>query len=199
MLLTPRVAPPPSASLHVGLKATACIGHPLLGCSSPAMRDPEGIAPRIVLQLKPENVRKRKGYKNMILHQGFGRTFAKAAHLGSTRRTQMPLPPKSRPWETADERKYPSLCPAKKCRLSRPHGPVPTGSREVAGEAGARAQKMRLPLRFVQLRFSGLLYSHAVDMKRVTNKSESQKMGNNLAPKGRVRHDVRLHSGYRSR
>jgi hypothetical protein len=53
------------ARLHVVVTVTASIGHPLLGYSN-LEEIPEGVAPRLVLKLKPECHRKQNGYKNVI-------------------------------------------------------------------------------------------------------------------------------------
>jgi len=48
-----------------------------------------------IFERKPESVRKRNGYKNVIPYQGFERAFAKAARLESSRQTHTPFAPPS--------------------------------------------------------------------------------------------------------
>jgi hypothetical protein len=58
--------------VHVVVTVTASIGHPLLGCSR--VEDvPEGTAPRVVFNIKPESLRKHKAGKSVIDRSRFRR------------------------------------------------------------------------------------------------------------------------------
>jgi hypothetical protein len=64
---------------------------PLWLRSTPAMGDPEGVAPRVVFKLKPEYFRKHRSSENMIERLRSGTTLGQGAAPGG-RRTNTDAP-----------------------------------------------------------------------------------------------------------